>query len=527
MIRKWAMALVALISLAGCTQNETYDVLVLNGRVYDGTGSDYTVTDIGIKNHRITKIGNLKGATAHKRIDAQGLSVSPGFIDLHGHLESINDFPQCENFIRQGITTSLGGPDGWGFWPFDENLNSLAKKDISINVGYLVGHNVVRENVMGLSDREPTTEELEKMKSQVATAMRAGAFGMSTGLKYLPGTFSDTKELIELAKVASRYGGIYTSHLRDEGSELLTSVREALTIGVQADIPIVLTHHKVVGKPNWGASVQSLALVDSAREAGVDVMLDQYPYSASHTTIQILIPPWALEGGKERFMERVANKVLRDSIRNQIIDNLIHDRGGNDLRRVQLGSVPWDHSLDGKNLYEWCLLEGLSPTFHNGAELVIRAESNGGAHAIFHAMDEDDIKRIMRHPYTAIATDGTLSTPGRSPVHPRSYGTFPRVFAEYVRKERVIPIEEAIRKMTSLPASRMGLKNRGSIREQYFADIVIFDSDSIRDTNTYVQPHAYPAGIHYVIVNGQIAVEDDSLVNAGAGRVLYGSGRED
>lgn len=263
-----ALALVAWLILAGCTENETFDIVVLNGKVYDGTGKRYEVADIGIRDSRIVKIGKLDGVIALRGIDAQGLSVSPGFIDLHSHLESINDFPRCENFVRQGITTCLGGPDGWGPWPFKAAVDSLAEKGVPVNIGYLVGHNAIRKNVMGLSDRSPTEKELDAMKLQVATAMQGGAFGISTGLKYLPGAFSETNELIELAKVAAQHGGFYSSHLRDEGSQLLPSVEEAIRIGKEADIPILLTHHKVVGRPNWGTSVRSLAVVDSARQAG-------------------------------------------------------------------------------------------------------------------------------------------------------------------------------------------------------------------------------------------------------------------
>lgn len=526
MKRNLAIAMATMIILLGCSKPESYDLLVLNGKVYDGSGESYEVTDLGIVGDRIVKIGDLDGASASRVIDAEGLSVCPGFIDLHTHLESIEDFPRCENLIRQGITTSLGGPDGRSPWPFEAHLEELSQRGISINIGYLVGHNTVRRNVMGLADSDPTAEQLEEMKEQVATAMKAGAFGLSTGLKYLPGTFSKTSEVIELAKVASQYGGFYTSHLREEGLGLLPAVREAITIGREARIPIVLTHHKVIGKPNWGASVQSLGVVDSARNAGIDVMLDQYPYTASHTGISVLIQPWALEGGNDRFKERIADKALRERIKKEIVFNLINDRGGDDLRRVQLANVGWNHDLDGKTLYDWCLLDKLPPTLENGAELVIKAQSNGGANAIFHAIDDDDVKRIMRHPFTAVATDGSLSAPGRPPVHPRTYGTFPRVLARYVREEKVIPIEEAIRKMTSLPASRMGFKDRGMLKEGYFADIVIFDEDSIGDTNTYLEPHSYPTGIAYVIVNGAVTVENNALNDVSAGRVLRRPGTE-
>lgn len=513
--------------MVACGQPKEYDILIKGGTVYDGSGSPARVLDLGIRDGRIADLGDLGDAKAAKIIDANGLAVSPGFIDLHTHLEAIERFPRCESLVRQGITTALGGPDGGGPWPFDDHLKVLAEKGVPINVGFLVGHNVVRRNVMGLADREPTPEELDAMKDQVATAMKAGAFGLSTGLKYLPGTFAKTDEIIELSKVAAQYGGFYTSHLRDEGLGLLPAVKEALVIGREAGIPIVLTHHKVVGKPSWGSSVRSLAMVDSARNAGQDVMLDQYPYAASHTTIGILIPSWALEGGTERFKARVADKTLRDSIRNQIVDNLINDRGGNDLRRVQLCSVSWNHELDGKTLHDWCLEEKLEPTMENGAELVIRAQSNGRTQCIFHAMDEGDIKRIMRHPFAAVATDGSVTNPEGGLVHPRSYGTFPRVFSKYVRDEKVISMEEAVRKMTALPAARLGLTDRGMLRKGFFADLVVFDEQRIGDTNSYLEPHQYPEGISCVLVNGVVTVEGNAQHDVNAGRVLYGTGKKD
>ncbi len=515
-----------LLFMVACNSHEQFDVLILNGQVFDGTGAAATTADIGIKDGRILALGDLKNASGATVVDATGLAVSPGFIDLHSHLEAIDKLPDCENLVRQGITTGLGGPDGGGPWPFKAQLDRLEKNGVGINVGFLVGHNVVRKNVLGLADRAPNEQELEEMKAQVALAMESGAFGISTGLKYLPGTFASTDELVALSKVASAFGGFYTSHLRDEGLGLLASVKEAITIGDQADIPIVLTHHKVVGQPMWGSSVRSLAMVDSARNVGIDVMLDQYPYAASRTGISILIPSWALEGGMDRFKERIAFVATRDSIRRQIVFNLANDRGGNDLRRVLLSSVSWNHELDGKTLYDWCVIEKLEPTLENGAELVIKAQSRGDTRCIYFAMDEGDIKRIMQHPYAAVATDGVLTNAASGPAHPRAYGTFPRVFSKYVRGEGTITMEEAIRKMTTLPASRMGLTDRGVLKEGYFADIVVFNPDSIGDANSFEDPHRYPVGINYVLVNGQIAVDGDSITMVRSGKVLYGPGKK-
>jgi dihydroorotase/N-acyl-D-amino-acid deacylase len=389
-----------------------------------------------------------------------------------------------------------------------------------MNVGFLCGHNSIRIEVMGLENRAPTAEELDSMKTLVDVSMDEGAFGISTGLKYLPGTFAEIDEVIELSKMASAKGGIYTSHLRDEGLDLLNGVKEAITIGAKADIPIVLTHHKVIGKPMWGSSHKSLALIDSARAIGIDVMADQYPYPASYTGIGILIPSWARAGGNGKFVQRVKNPILKDSIKKQIIFNIQNDRGGDDLDRIQFAQVRWDTTLQGKTLKYWCERQGMEPTVENGAEMVIRAQVSGGCTCIFHAMDKADVANIMKHPWTAIATDGRLTKLGQNFVHPRNYGTFPRVLGQYVREQELLTLEEAIRKMTSLPAMRMGLKDRGMIKPGHKADIVIFDAETIDEAGTFIEPHAYPVGIEYVIVNGKAAFEKGTFQHHTDGQVL-------
>lgn len=514
-----SFSIIALFVIS-CSKDITYDIVIINGQVFDGTGSEAVYTDIGIKDSIIVTIGDLSKAKSNHIIDAKGLAVTPGFIDAHAHLEPIFELSNCESHVRQGVTTSLGGPDGSSPWPFGKYLDSLQQVGVGMNVAYLVGHNTVRRNIMKLDNRAPTDEELEQMKIQISQAMDEGAFGISTGLKYLPGSFSEVDEVIELSKEASAKGGIYTSHLRDEGLGLFDAVNEAIIISDKADIPVVLTHHKVIGKPMWGRSLESLALVDSARVAGLNIMIDQYPYNASYTGISVLIPGWARAGGNKAFIERVSNKKLRDSIKAGIVFNILNDRGGDDLDRVQFAKVSWMPELEGKTLKYWCEQKGLEPTVENGANLVIEAQVNGGASCVFHAMDERDVENILKHPQTMVASDGRLVKPGDGHPHPRWYGTFPRVLGHYVREKKVITLSEAIYKMTALPAKNIGLKDRGILNEGMKADVTIFNPETIIDKGTFEKPHQYPEGIHYVLVNGQIAIDNKEFKNIKAGKVL-------
>lgn len=505
---------------SSCNQNITYDIVILNGQVYDGSVNSSVFADIGIKDSVIIKIGDLSRAKANRLIDAKGLAVAPGFIDVHAHLEPILELSNCESHVRQGVTTSLGGPDGSSPWPFGKYLDTLEQVGVGMNVAYLIGHNTVRRNVMNLENRAPTKGELEQMKAQISQAMDKGAFGISTGLKYLPGSFSKIDEVIELSKVAALKNGIYTSHLRDEGLGIFDAVNEAITISEKANIPVVLTHHKVIGKPMWGKSSETLALVDSARVAGLNIMIDQYPYNASYTGISVLIPGWARAGGNKAFIERVANAKLRDSIKTGIIFNILNDRGGDDLDRIQFAKVGWMPELEGKTLKYWCELKGLDTTIENGADLVIEAQVNGGASCVFHAMDESDVENILKHPQTMVASDGRLVKPGDGHPHPRWYGTFPRVLGYYVREKGVLSLSEAIYKMTALPAKNLGLKNRGLLKENMMADIVLFNPETIIDKGTFETPHQYPEGVFYVIINGQIAIDNQEFKNIKAGKVL-------
>ena len=513
----------AWVALAvGACAPAAYDIVLVGGTVIDGTGSAGFRADVAIRGDRIVAISRngVERAGAERVIDVTGKVIAPGFIDIHSHLNPLLRLPEGESKARQGVTTVLGGPDGTSPWPIGTYLDSAATLGIGINVAMLVGHNTIRRTVMGMENRPPTPQELAEMQGMVRQAMAEGAWGLSTGLRYLPGAFSDVDEVVALAEVAGQAGGIYTSHLREEGLDLLAGVAEAIEIGRRADLPIVLTHHKVVGQPMWGSSERTLAMVDSANAAGRRIRIDQYPYTATYTGIGILVPPWALAGGNDAFFERLENPMLRDSITKGIVFNLVNDRGGNDLSRVQFALVSWMPELEGRTLRDWAEMRGLPPTMDTGAELVIDALRRGGASAIYHVLDEADVEAIMRHPLTAIASDGRLVQPGEGHPHPRWYGTFPRVLGEYVREKGVLTLEEAVRKMTSLPADHMGMSERGMLMEGMIADIAVFDPETVADRSTFQDPHQYPAGIDWVIINGIVAVDDGVFNDVRAGKIL-------
>lgn len=521
-LRHGALLLLGTVLACGGAREEPYDLLIAGGMVLDGTGAPGVLADVAIRGDRIVRVSEkpLSWDGAVRVLDARGLVVSPGFIDLHAHLDPLLRLPDAESAVRQGVTTGLGGPDGGSPLPLAPYLDSARALGVGINVAFLVGHNDVRRTVLGRADRAPTAAELERMRALVAEAMGEGAWGLSTGLKYIPGAFANTPEVIALARAAADSGGIYTSHLREEGLGLIEGVAEAIRIGDEGGIPVVLTHHKVVGKPMWGASVRTLAMVDSARAAGVDVVMDQYPYTATYTGISVLVPSWAMAGGDSAFTRRIDNRALRDSIVREIVFNLENDRGGGDLSRVQLARVPWQRELEGKTLRDWAVDRGMEPDLENGAELVLEAMRRGGASAIYHVLEEQDVERIMKHPQTMIASDGRLTQPGEGHPHPRWYGTFPRVLARYVRERGVLTLPEAIHKMTGQPAARLGLRDRGTLVEGAFADIVVLDPATVADRATFQEPHQYPDGIPYVVVNGRVAVDGGGYTGVRAGRVL-------
>lgn len=523
----WGFVLVVLLAAPLDAQDEqSFDLIIRGGRVVDGTGNPWVSRDVGIRGDRIARIGDLSTALARRVINGSGLVVAPGFIDPHTHAgRGIFEVPTADNYLLQGVTTLTEGNDGSSPFPIGAHLEEIAEIGISPNWAVYVGQGTIRMKVVGADDREPTSDELDRMRALVSKAMEEGALGLSTGLFYVPGSFTSTEEVIELSKVAAAYGGIYISHMRDEAQRLLDSVQETIRIGEEAGLPVQMTHHKAISRDMWGQSVESLALVDAARSRGVDITIDQYPYTASQTSIAALVPQWAQAGGTAELISRLVDPEMRRRIRMEIVYRIEHDRGGGDPDNVVIGLCDWDRSLEGKSLAEILSDRAIEVTLVNAADLVMEIIAGGGARAIYHAMDESDVERIMRHPATAIASDGGVSVFGQGVPHPREYGTFARVLGRYVREREQLTLEEAVRKMSGATAQRLGLRDRGLLREGLIADIVVFDPVRVRDHATFSEPHQYAEGIEYVLVNGTLVVDGGKHTGARPGRVLYGPGK--
>lgn len=510
--------------LASCS-NADFDIVIRNGTIVDGSGDEGYKKDIGIINDQIIKIGDLSNHSSRITIDATNLIVSPGFIDTHTHaIRGIFDVPTAESSLLQGITTLTDGNDGTSPYPIDEHYQKIEHTKISPNWAVFVGQGTIRQEVMGLENRDPTDSELSKMEMLIKEAMEDGALGISTGLFYVPGSFSSTSEVISLSKIAASYGGIYISHMREEAVDILKSVNETINIGIEAKIPVQITHHKIIGKDNWGLSYETLKLVDNAIAEGVKVSIDQYPYTASQTSIRALIPQWAQAGGRNSLLARIDDPKTRQLIIDGIIERILFDRGGGHPKNIFISKSSWDTSMEGKNLAELCIERNLEPSPYNAAIVVFEIIKGGGATAVYHAINSDDVDRIMQHPMTSIASDGPITVFGVGSPHPRTYGTFARVLGRYVRDRNILSLEEAIRKMTSLPAHILSINKRGLLREGYYADITIFDAETVIDKATFEDPHQYAVGINTVLVNGVIVVENGLHNGNRPGRVLRGPG---
>ncbi len=518
---RYLLPLLACVLLHG--QQGPFDVLITGARVIDGSGTPWYYADIGIKGDTIAAVGLLPGAVATVRIDGRGLVASPGFIDIHSHgRRGIFTVPTAENYLREGVTTIIEGPDGSSPLPLAPFLERVSKTPISINFATFVGQGTIRQNVVGLANRKATPEEIEKMKDLAAQAMRDGAFGLSTGLFYVPGNFTPTEEVIEIAKVVGRMGGIHISHMREEAAHVLDSVRETIRIGEEGGLPTQITHHKIIGKSNWGASVETLKLVEAARARGVDVTIDAYPYTASSTGIAALFPQWALEGGQKAVVERLSAPEQRARIKTVIVQNIKFDRGAGDPKNIAIASCSFDRTLAGKNLTEITRARGVEPTIENAADTAIELQQKGGCSAVYHAIGEEDVVRILRSPYTMIGSDGEIPVFGQAAPHPRSYGTFARVLGVYVREQHVLTLEEGVRRMSGFTAARLKLWDRGLLRPGMKADVVLFDPDKIADRATFEKPHQYSVGVHDVLVNGKFVLRDEQVTSERPGRVLYG-----
>ena len=506
----------------------SFDIIIRGGRVIDGSGNPWVAADIGIVGDRITRIGDLSSATAGREILAAGLAVAPGFIDPHTHARrGIFKVPTADNALLQGVTTLTEGNDGSWPLPVGRHLERIVSTGISPNWAVFVGQGTVRSAVIGSDDREPTAAELDRMKTLVATAMEEGALGLSTGLFYVPGAFTSTEEIVALAEVVARYGGIYISHMRDEAQGLLDSVRETIRIGEDAGVPVQITHHKALGREAWGQSTESLALVDAARARGVDVTIDQYPYTASQTSITALLPQWALAGTSDEVIERLRDPEIRRRIKGEVAWRIEFDRGTGDPDNVVIGLCPWDRSLEGQSLADILRTRDVDVTIAAAADLTMEIVERGGARAIYHAINEEDVERIMQHPAAAVGSDGGVSVFGDGVPHPREYGTFARVLSRYVRERGLLTLEEAVRKMSSATAQRLGIRDHGQLREESFADIVVFDPDEIRDLATFEEPHQYAVGVRYVLVNGVVVVDKGEHTGARPGRVIHGPGHRE
>ena len=506
-----------------------YDIVLRGGLLFSGADEPPVEGDIAINGQLIAAVGNLGEFTANETIDVAGLAITPGFIDIHSHAladstdQGIFGWPDAENLIRQGVTTVIGGNDGGSPLPLSDTFDAIAALPAAVNFGSYIGHGSIRGLIVGEDDRPATDEEMQQMRDQVALGMQQGAFGLSSGLIYAPGRFASTEEVVNLARVAGEYGGMYISHMREEGLGLLDSVAETIRIGEEGGLPTQLTHHKVVGAPMWGSSVESLRLVDEAIARGVDVSIDQYPYTASSTNLQILFPGWALDGGREALLARMADPAQRARLRNDIVYNIEVDRGGDDPANVVLVGCPHDATLNGLNLSEVLRRQGIETTKVNAADLLMDLVAAGNCSAVFHAMVEEDIHNIMRHPRTMIASDGGIEGPSDRAVHPRNYGTFARLIGHYARDLAIIPVHTAVHKVSGMPADRLNMTHRGRLVAGAVADIAVLDIAEVNDRTSFADPHQYAEGAVHVFVSGQAVLKDKTMTGARPGVIVRSS----
>jgi len=512
------LALVPALPLSAAAQ-QPYDLVIRNGRVLDGTGVPWYYADVAISGDRIAAVGDLEGARARRVIDASGLFVAPGFIDVHTHAApglATPELSSAEPLLAQGLTTVIVNPDGGGPVDLAEQRARLLEHGLGVNLALLIGHGSVRQEVLGMEDRAPTPQELERMRELVRAAMEAGAFGMSSGLYYSPGSYATTEEVIELAKVVGDYGGLYTSHIRDEADYnigVVAAVDELIRIAREAGIPGIVTHIKALGPRVWGYSQAMIERIERARAEGVEVWADQYPYEASGTSITgALVPRWALVGGPDSLRARIENPQTLRRLRADMLDNL--DRRGG-AARLSFRRYEPDPSIEGRTLQEVAAQRGLEPV-----DLAIELLETGGAGFVSFNMKTEDAELFMRQPWTMTCSDGDLERMGVGKPHPRSYGTFPRKIRVYVLERGVIDLATAVRSMTGLSATVFRLDDRGYLRPGAAADIVVFDLDRLRDTATYDDPHQLAEGMVHVLVNGEFAIESGQLTGELNGRVL-------
>ena len=504
-------------------QTPAYDLLITNARIVDGSGNPWFSGDVAIKDGRIARIGRLGSEPAARTIDARGQILAPGFIDVHTHVESIYSLPSAENFVRMGVTTLVTGNCGSSTTDVAEFLGRIKEKPLAVNLATLIAHGSVRRRAVGLDDRAPTPEELNQMEALVEQGMKEGAVGLSTGLIYVPGTYAKTDEIVSLARVVAKYGGLYATHMRNEGDKVADAIRESIQIGEQAGLPVEISHFKISNKKFWGQTPMTLGLVREARGRGLSVTVDQYAYTASSTSLDSRLPSWLRAGGFDEAKKRLADKATRERVISETKDNL-KKSGFKDYSYAVVASYSPDKSFNGKSIAEITKEVRKKSDVYSQIEQILEMYEAGGASMVYHSMGEDDVKRIMQEPFTMIASDSGVRQSDESVPHPRGYGNNARVLGRYVRELKLITLEDAIRKMTSLPAQTFGFRDRGLIREGLAADLVIFDENTIADQATFDKPHQFPLGISYVIVNGAPVLENNQMTTARSGVALRGPG---
>ena len=518
----------------------SFDLVIRNGMVMDGSGNPWFHADIGINGTTIEFIGRI--GNTKESIDASGCVVTPGFIDIHSHSDlPILIDPKAQSKIHQGVTTEVVGMCGDSAAPMNEPvkqyreeynrsgvpedfvydwssmesyMNRIDAQGAALNIAPVIGHGTVRQNVLGYENRVPTETELREMKRLVEESMEHGAWGMSTGLIYPPSVYGGQPEITELAKVVSEYRGVYFSHIRGEGETLLEAVTEACEIGKESNAPVQIAHFKAKGKPFWGKTTQSLKLVHKYREAGVDITFDQYPYVASSTNLTALLPHWSQEGGAEKLMEYLQDPSMRKKMAGELQFSF-------DWTDILIADAKNNPRYNGKNIREIAEMTGKDPL---SAFFDLLVAENTQVPAVMFLMNEEDVRKVMQSPYGMVGSDGSAIAPegiwADTVPHPRFYGTFPRVLGRYARDKGVLPLQEAVRKMTGAPAQKLGFKNRGLLKEGYKADITIFDPLTVKDRATFSEPQRYPAGIPYVIVNGTVVIENSEHTGALPGKAL-------
>ena len=489
------------------------DILIVNGTVIDGRGNEPRVCNIGIRDHKIVALSRWRFLLSHAKlvIDARDRIVAPGFIDVHTHVEpnipSSGPF-RADNFLRQGVTTLITGNCGRSRTDIAAMFRGLDKNGSYVNMATLVGHNSVRQQVMGLVSRPPTTEELNGMRSLVDRAMKDGAVGFSSGLEYVPGRFAETSEVVALARVAANDGGLYASHIRDEGPKGMEAIREALEIGKQAGAATQISHFKSTGPRQWHTILERLDLLDEARANGQAVTIDVYPYTSSSTTTDVLLPDWALKDNRSGLRQAAESPEIRQKLHLDIATRLMTE-GWSDLSFVRLaaGRPEWI----GKTLEQ---VPKIASDFNGQIENLIDISLRGGAQAVYANMNEQDVAQVVTYPYCVFGSDSAVRDPTAQYLpHPRGYGTFPRVFKQYVRDQNLLSVVEAIHKASGQAAQIFQLGERGLLTPGYWADVVVFDPNTIEDKANYDKPFAEPVGLDYVIVNGTVAVNHGSLTS--------------